>query len=402
MATWTRFRYGAKSWRQGFYWVPSDDFYPATNPGRPCLIYSPGHGWEGRHPSFFYGPPDGVAEPLFTSHIEPAEATQEVVCISIWQASSNYELFDTFTHSDWNVGFGSYSEGAIVNDDGGAGELYRCRKTHTAAAANEPGTGANWRFFWIQLDPNDAGAFLYLPQTGDQAGLHPGMSPGFGGEGIRDNQAIVQWAKDNANRLGIDPLKIVTMGASAGGQASGAAAYSTTAPFVKEARADVYAEHARRSSSRPQATILDITPNDFRWYPFTGLMDNLLGRTFTATEWDRVDDQVKSGLSPLGVLNASGLHLPTYLAYAGSRFDHIGGTDDPPYAVGLYHEARNGWEILKALELLGQPNIVHLEDSLTGGFFERWTSTTASTQIPDTDRALDIWEWLKALPGWFP
>lgn len=390
MATWIKATYGGQSWRRLEYWIPSDDEYPATNPLRPCLIYCPGHGWEGRHPNFFYGPAgDGVAEPLFTARIEPAEVTEPVVAISIWQASSNYGLADVFNPDPWTTSTAYVVEDMVTD---GVSTRYRCVKDHTSSAADEVGVGANWEFKWLAIPANDVTAQLWSDE--------PYMSPAFGGTGIRDAQAAVQWAKRNADRLGIDPNKIVLMGSSAGGQACGAAAWSRSRPHLDEDAHSVTRDFAYDQSSSVQGVILDITPNDWKWYPFEPiLMPNLWGRKFTTTQWDRYPDRLKSALSPLGSLNATGIHTAAYLAYAGSRFDHAGGTDDPPYSAALYHEARNGWEMLAALKALGQTNVVFLEDAAGAGFFERWTSQTASTQIADTDRDLDIWDWLKALWG---
>lgn len=389
MATWKKFTYGGQNWRRGEYWIPLDDEYPSTNPLRPCLIYCPGHGWEGRHPNYFYGPPlGGVAEPLFTARIEPAEVTEPVVAISIWSASNNYGLFDNVSPAAWATSTAYVLEDVVEVSN----VIYRCIKAHTSAAADEPGVGANWEFKWLVLEGIDV--------TNQAWSDEPYMTPAFLATGIRDAQAAVQWAKRNADRLGIDPNKVVLMGASAGGQQCGAAAWSRSRAYLDEDSHDVTREFAFDSSSLPQGLILDITPNDWKWYPFEPiLMPNLWGREFTVTEWDRYPDRLKSALSPLGALNATGLHCPTYLAYAASRFDHLGGTDDPPYAAADYHHARNGWEMLKKLKALGQSNVVFLEDADGAGFFERWTDETTSIEIADTLRDSDIWEWLKALWG---
>lgn len=386
MATWTEFRYGSESWRKAQYWVPDDDVNPATNPLRPCLVYCPGHGWEGRHPNFFYSSPVGTSEPLFTDHIEPAEQTTPVVCISIWGASANHGLFDDITPSAWTTQ--AYVAGDVVSH---GGSYWRCVRDHTSTASHEPGVGAFAGFYWIELLANDATNNLL------GADMAPGTTPAFLGTGIRDVQQLVQHLKREAGFFGLDPTKIRLMGSSAGGQQAGAAAYGYSAPFQPQSRESVAGAYRARASSAVEAVILDITPNDWRWYPWSSAMENLFGRSYTADEWDRESDALKAALSPLGALTERLVSIPTYLAYAGSRFDHTGGTDDPPYNDALFHDARNGWEILRVLEQLGEPNVVFLEDSLTAGFFERWTSTTVSTEIPDTDRALDIWTWFQAL-----
>ena len=395
MATWTRFTYGPQPWQQGMYWVPSDDTAPTVNPGRPCLLYCPGHGWEGRAPSYFFGPPAGQAEALFTGQIEPAELTDEVVCVSIWQASANYDLPHP-TRPAWAVDHGAYAEGDIVSHSGSA---WWCRKAHASASNKEPGAGSLEVWYWLELEANNPDNFLLATATGEQAGPAPGLLPAFGWTNARDFQRAVQYLKRHRNFFGIDPNKIVGMGSSAGGQAVGAAVFGRQAPALAQASPAVSRDHAHDRTSDVQGLVLDITPADFNLGPFGTLLQNLVGRNYSEAEWDALDTVVKEALSPLPLLKATKRAKPCYLAYSGSRKDHIAGSDDPPWIDFDAHHARNGWELLLELEAQGQTNLVFLEDSSVGGFFERWTSSSASTQVPDTDRALDIWNWLKALWG---
>lgn len=393
MATWTDFRYGQKSWRKAQHWVPGG--YPAA-PGltRPCLVYFPGHGWEGRHPGFFYGDGGGPlqygpGEPLFVDHIEPAEGTQDVVCISAWSASKNYGLLNNVGITDWDVGETNIPEGDL-RDNGGA--VYRCLVLHNASSATEPGVGADWEHRWALLEAHDISNNLWPSE--------PPRSPGFLWTGTRDVQVLVQYLKRNAHLFGIDRNKIVPMGSSAGGQQVGTAVWGRAAPHLAEAAPHLSAPSESEYSSSPQAVVLDITPNDWKWYPFEGLQKNLWGQDL-ASSWDDISDAVKSGLSPLGVLRVTQAHCPTYLSYGGNG-RYTGAADDPPYASAEYHHARNGWEMLKELDTLGQTNLVFLEDSPTAGFYRRWTDPTTFADIATgggAAKAQDIWDWLVALWG---
>lgn len=385
MATWTKFSYGFDGPRQAEHWVPGG--VPAVATGRPCLIFIAGDGWNGRDPSAFY-----EDDALFTDHIEPAEFTEPVVVISTWAAGFRYDRFASGPSlDDWDVGHGTYDPGDIVEHSSSA---WRCLKSHTASAPLTPGA-AGAVFTWYELQVNDIGNAQY--------GKIAPMTPGFVGQGTRDLQDLVQFLKENADHFGIDPTKIVLMGTSVGAVQAGAAAFARSAPYFGE---DQYpaagSRYTRRESSNVQGVLLSHSPNDWTWFPWIALMEQLFGEVYTDPGTWRTDvpDQVKAALSPLGTVKETRKVLPTYLRYAGSRFDHVGGTDDPPYTTGMadpFHHARNGWEILKFLETLGAPDVVFVEDDATATNYERWTSTTDSTIV--TDFQEDAWEWLRALWG---
>lgn len=68
-----------------------------------------------------------------------------------WCAQYDETDYDTYgaSYEGWEIG-GEIQADAVISKYGGD-ILYRCLLTHTTAADNEPGVGANWETYWVVM-----------------------------------------------------------------------------------------------------------------------------------------------------------------------------------------------------------------------------------------------------------
>ena len=373
MASWEFFRYGRKQHQQGELWRPSKGLR------RGCLVYVQGGGWSMATSDRVRDSHVGL--PLFQSGIEPLETVpgEGMVVVSALLASASYDtpLTRGNDHSPpaWQVdtayNVGGESVPVYVLEKG---TVFRCFRNHVSAQDNRPASGAAWAEHWEIPAPNDIGASHALALPAAPGFSRAACRPGFLEAGVLDLLLLVKFLKQNATALGIDPRKIVLHGDSAAGQACGAAAYSLGSPFVPSMnRIDPVARHlagARRDAamhdSRVSGVILEITPDDWRHYPSGPLhVANLFGLDGSgqAQQYSRLRDEQKAALSPLGMLRATGRHLPTFLHYPLDDPGDDPGDDSPPWKSTKYHHADNGEQIRLELERLGQTNIAFYHKS---------------------------------------
>lgn len=356
---------------------------PALGANRPCVVYCAGHGWSARHPAAFYDP--SVGEDLFLNSIEGAEATQPVVCISMFQASSRYNMYDNTTPTAWADG--SFTGGDIVKHNS---VTYRCRKTHSSPSP-EPGVTGGWELRWFLCPKSDLGVQRFDGYAD---------TPAYRGSNADDLRALLQYLVRNAAALKIDPAKICVMGSSAGGQQAGAVAFGNPAPFMSEIGTASASPESSLVAATPACTILKITPDDFNNYPtLVSLTDHLMPRVANQSDWDDVPDSQKSAMSPLGTLQATDNAIPTFLAYGEnsnySRWANSG--DDPPYSTG-FHDAANGHTMfVELVDVQGQAGCTFTQASTTGGQMEVWEDSTAAfvREVADTTEGEEMWAWLQ-------
>ena len=147
--------------------------------------------------------------------------------------------------------------------------------------------------------------------------------------------------------------------------------------------------------------ILEITPSDYSWFGAGATLHgrNLFGLNFTSSnavgeaEYAAVPDEVKAGISPLGVLKASGKAIPTFLHYFASQLGDGGdpGTDPPWAAQAPYHHARNGYYIQQELLRLGL-------DAADCPFYD--DSNGAGTVLGGPNIGPLMWTWILNLAGY--
>ncbi|MCP3916133.1 MAG: hypothetical protein GY711_11305 [bacterium] len=384
MADWTNFHYdvwGCESRRHGVHWIPAG----GTN--RPFLIYFHGSGFESGAIDALYDPIRG--ERFFLDQIEPREFTagEEVVVFSVMVAQNRY---DGFTEPpDW-TGVTAYAFDDLVEH---AMVVYRCIKGHTNI---EPGVAAGWGTKW-EVVPKRSLALKRHPDLGAH-------TPAFLNSGMRDAQAAWQHIVANADLYGIDPDAGILMGQSAGGQKMAATLWGR--PGRRYDRPNEAGVHPSidRTVHRPLGGIFRIVWDDLRNYPDPSVAawtPRLIGRDFTPAQWAALDDRVKQGLSPLGILEQTGLGLPSYFDYPFNWHDD-GNDNSAPYATSDPHHAKNGWNIFSHLvDALGASSCVFTERhptlANTARRFEDTTSVGSATNLSTAGTGLtdDQWTWAK-------
>jgi hypothetical protein len=360
LGVWTRETYDDphRGWRQ-FEW-----FDPGVGSNRPCVIYCAGHGWNSRHPSLFYD--DVFGDSLFLNEIYPNRNTNPCVVVSMHQASSRYNAPDT-SQPNW-VPQSGYLPGDLRNPELGGNDVYRCLSGHESDYRYTPETGASWEERWHLTKKSDIGNQLYDEYA---------RTPAFRSTGARDLQACIQYLRKHAGVYDIDPNKIIVMGASAGGQQAGCAAYSNSGPYIEERSATLGHQRAFSNSSQPQAAILRITPSNFEDFGWTNLLQHLFGWSMATADWgtavwNTVPDEEKASLSPLGVLKSTENSIKTFFAYANNGYAGDGVDDTIPYTQ--YHAARNGQDMYQYIVgTLGQTGCVFTEDHpISGQMMNVW------------------------------
>ena len=368
-----------------------------------------------------------------------------------WDLNTNYTRNDVLAYNPtgiaaWVSG-NSYSIGDQVANSSGTGpvnEIFECIVAHTAGGSTEPGDGANWETNWVSLNttnerrsyeciqdvtapivssepvkgtawqdywrplpPNSVANAAEVVSGGDLRKVASVSS--ILNEGIRDVQTMVHFMKAHADYFGINPNKIVLMGDSAGGNTCGAAAYAQSAPFaqrysrVNNTSRELAAGASLKTpviDSGVAAVILEITPSDMTWFGKGASLHgrNLFGINFTAndtaaeTEYGLIPDEIKSSLSPLGVLKATGRALPTFLHYFGSQLGDGGdpGTSPPWTTEAPYHHARNGYYIQQELLRLGV-------DAADCPFYD--DSNGAGTVLGGANIGATMWSWFRTQVG---
>ncbi len=234
-----------------------------------------------------------LGEALWTDFIMPSELDFPVACFAMWYGSHRYDF-------------------SLVGD--------------------------------VPNDPSHA-VFGEYPTT-----------PRYLDSSTRDAQRLVQHVKDAATIYGVDPDKCILMGASAGGQVAGVAAYDYSAPYRDQHTSSLSRQHVSSSSSRVRALSLSITPDDWRNYSNLGLQRNLFGIT-NQEEWDAIPAHRKAALSPYGVLESTKRPVPTFLWYDKP---FTGAQDQlPPYPGTDLHGPGNGNQIHELIQSLGGESRFH-------------------------------------------
>ena len=262
----------------------------------------------------------------------------------------------------------AYTEDTQVSH---AGARYQCIRAHTASAASdEPGVPAGWDETWREIGVNEAMFRLSVDRAE--------TTPGYLDESVTNVQQFMGWLKRNATAQGTDPDKIILAGNSAGGQRAGCAAYMYDLPYAFDGTPYAASQQVARLGSRPRAVYLNITPVDFRLHTIANLSNRLYGRDLTDGDFTGFANVERDAVSPMRILKRTGLAVPTYLNYIGTRHDDTVAATVWSTGFSPYHHALNGWLMLKAL------TDTRANDGLaktTGNRFIETSATTNNFQV---------------------
>lgn len=382
--TVSRVWYGAAGYQSAWRYQSS------TAGTLPAIVYFPGGGWKGAQREAWEvesiwthglnrtgGTYDGDYHVFVVHCAALGYTTQMITSNTPWSNATNYVVGDVRWHNGgsverryqcrqvngpatsvveprvtsgwedywWEMGRGTrpwvdgttYAVEAYV---GNGSNWWQCIRAHTASAAtDEPGAGTDWTEYWREVGPNEPlhNQLIDVVET----------TPGYLDQSITDAQTFMAWLKRNAATYSVDPDKIILAGSSAGGQRAGCAAYWYDLPWTGDSNPYQAREGTAQSNSRPAAVYLSITPVDLRLHTVSGLLPGLYGRDISDAQYVALPNSVKDSMSPMRVLKRTGLTVPTYMNYFGSRHDDS--STATIWSTNTYHHALNGWLLLQAL-----------------------------------------------------
>ena len=234
----------------------------------PWIMYFPGGGWARHAPEAFYD--DTVGENVWRDGLWAGRATYPV---------RGFVCMGAVRFYDWSNGGGSSDQDSYRRDSQG-------RKV--------------------------------FPTTS-----------GFVGQQILDAQRCVQFVKDHASDFGINPRKGIVMGNSAGTPPAAGVAYSPSRPYYGRGHPANASPYLAYSSSRVAAAHLRWSPADWRDYLDSNTHSKSHFGVESQAHWDAVPDLAKGGTSPVELILAHRMAIPTW----GQFNDALSPTaaQDPPF-----------------------------------------------------------------------
>ncbi len=366
--TITDITYGPKPWHQALL-VSSGS---ATL--EMCYIPLAGGGWGLRDAAPYVDLTAPAKDPiaqgaLWNASSSRFESFKMVVPIV---ASASHNGFDVLAVDVWSTAGlpasgGDYRIGALARVGTAS---YRCTANHTPTALLSPELPAA-ADYWELVASND-NSRLRVDGRGDG-------TPSFGVQGALDMQRLVGYLRANHIKFGIDPDKILTRGDSAGGQGAGLAAYMDQMDYGGGYSSEISHPYRATSDTRPNATILGITPTYLDKYVTideggnSAQMRSFLGSLYgdpnfqTFSEWDEYSLKRKKSLDVLRALERYGTAIPTWLDYRDglqqrdnlivgvTHFSPVpedrlyNGSGVNPASAPAVHHPYNGWKLFEEL-----------------------------------------------------